>query len=150
MAQHCAVSKCSNGKYKILQWAQELCDIHKCKKGDKGCSCDIGFKLFPFPTVKKNKHLRGQWKKMINRENPKKKGQLWSPSKDSRVCSDHFKDGEPTEQNPLPSINLGYDADRKFNVLNPKPCRRKLSLRTDSVAAKCQKQKTTRTLVFKI
>ena len=140
MAQHCAVSKCSNGKYKILRWAQELCDIHKCKKGDKGCSCDIGFKLFPFPTVKKNKHLHDQWKKMINQENPKKKGQLWSPSKDSRVCLDHFKDGEPTEQNPLPSINLGYDADRKFNVLNPKPRRRKLSLRTDSVAAKCQKQ----------
>ena len=82
MAQHCAVSKCSNGKYKILQWAQELCDIHKCKKGDKGCSCDIGFKLFPFPTVKKNKHLRDQWKKMINRGNPKKNRQLWSPSRE--------------------------------------------------------------------
>ena len=63
MAQHCAVSKCSNGKYKILRWAQELCDIHKCKKGDKGYSCDIGFKLFPFPAVKKNKHLSDQWKK---------------------------------------------------------------------------------------
>ena len=112
-------------------------DTYECKKGDKGCSCDIGFKLFPFPTVKKSSD---QWKKMINRENPKKNGQLWLPSKDSKVCSDHFKDGEPTEQNPLPSNNLGYDADRTFNILNPKQRRRKLSLGTDSVPAKCQKQ----------
>ncbi|KAL4223401.1 hypothetical protein ACF0H5_016872 [Mactra antiquata] len=49
--------------------------------------------LFPFPTTKKNPESRDKWKRLVGRESGNK---LWSPSKDSRVCSSHFVDGEPT------------------------------------------------------
>ncbi|KAH3816543.1 hypothetical protein DPMN_118060 [Dreissena polymorpha] len=43
---------------------------------------------------------------LIGRKNGSK---LWTPGKDSRVCSNHFVEGQPTVQNPLPTLNLGYD-----------------------------------------
>ena len=43
---------------------------------------------------------------------------LFNPSKDFRVCSVHFIDTEPTELNPHPTENLGYDAKRKISTLN--------------------------------
>ena len=58
MTFHCAVAGCSNGSYKIKRWEQEFCDIHSCRRYNQKCSCDIGFKLLPFPTAKKNKDLR--------------------------------------------------------------------------------------------
>ncbi|XP_048245576.1 uncharacterized protein LOC125376957 [Haliotis rufescens] len=45
-------------------------------------------------------------------------GQLWSPKKDSRVCSLHFVDGRPTKENPYPSLNPGFtDTERKVKRL---------------------------------
>ena len=39
--------------------------------------------------------------------------------KPARVCSHHFVDGAPTDENPYPTENLGYDSKRKVsNVLN--------------------------------
>lgn len=38
---------------------------------------------------------------------------MWSPSKDYRVCSEHFVDGKPTPQNPLPTLQLGYAGAEK-------------------------------------
>ena len=76
MTYHCAVSKCPNGSYKILKWKQEHCAIHGSKKGNEGCSCDIGFDLIPFPTAKSDRETRDRWKALINREDPKKKGKL--------------------------------------------------------------------------
>ncbi|XP_046336504.2 uncharacterized protein LOC124118438 [Haliotis rufescens] len=53
---------------------------------------------------------------MVNRQDGS--GQLWSPKKDSRVCSLHFVDGRPTPENPYPSLNLGYaDTERKVKRL---------------------------------
>lgn len=43
---------------------------------------------------------------LINRSG--KNGKLWSPTKDSRVCSDHFIDGKPSAENPIPTLKLGY------------------------------------------
>lgn len=62
--------------------------------------------MFTFPTKKKNPERRERWKQLIGRRCGNK---LWSPSKDSRVCSVHFPEGEPTLQSPLPTLRLGYE-----------------------------------------
>ena len=64
-------------------------------------------RLFPFPTQKKARQKRERWKQLVGRAGPGKK--LWSPPKDSRICSNHFTDGEPTVDNPYPTLNMGYD-----------------------------------------
>ena len=53
------------------------------------------------------------------------KNKLLSPSKDMRVCSQHFIDEESTEENPYPTENLGYDArSRLENILQSSKRRR--------------------------
>ena len=95
-------------------------------KGQGSCTCTAGFLLFPFPTAKKDTAKRTLWKKLINRQDPQRKGKLWSPSKDSRVCSKHFIDGKPTPEHPNPTINLGYDARDRVNRMTSTPVRRKI------------------------
>ena len=65
------------------------------------------FKLYPFPTEKKNKELREKWIKAINRKDVKN-GKNWTPNVNSRVCSKHFVGGKFDEANDVPSIDLGY------------------------------------------
>ena len=45
------------------------------------------------------------------------KGKLWSPRRDSRVCSRHFIDGNPTPEHPYPTENLGYDSTSEMKTL---------------------------------
>ena len=132
MTFHCAAAGCSNGSYKIKRWEQEFCDIHGCRRYNQKCSCDIGFKLLPFPTAKTNKEARAKWKSLINRQTPGQKGKLWSPSKYSRVCSEHFVDGDTTDENPCPTQKLGYDAGRKVDYMKTTSRRRKLNLTRNS------------------
>ena len=75
--------------------------------------------LFTFPTEKSNPVQRQQWVKMINR--PGKQDQPWTPGTKARVCSKHFVDDGPSEFNPIPTLNLGYD-DRKIQVNMYKSC----------------------------
>ena len=62
--------------------------------------CFIHFRLFPFPTKKKNLTIRDSWRKIINRNVDLTGYKLWEPSKDSRVCSKRFSDGESSNENP--------------------------------------------------
>ena len=119
MAYHCVVTGCSNGAYRLKKWKEELCNEHDCKRKDLNCCCPAPFKMYPFPTKKKNPEARSSWIKLINRLEPGSKNQFFIPSKDSRVCSKHFKDGEPTEQKPYPSEYLGYDSKRKLKFVSP-------------------------------
>jgi hypothetical protein len=48
----------------------------------------------------------------------------WAPNVDDRVCSDHFVDGEPTPNNPIPTLKLGY-------VVKTNKVRRKLVRQDD-------------------
>ena len=66
------------------------------------------------------------------RQDPQKKGKLWSPSKDSRVCSKHFIGGKPPPEEPNPTINLGYDAREKIKRMTPTPIRRKFERTSQS------------------
>ena len=48
---------------------------------------------------------RKKWAELLNRKN-KKTGEPWVPTTESRICSKHFVDGEPTEKNPYPTLYL--------------------------------------------
>ena len=76
----------------------------------------------------------------MNRQN--RKGKLWSPSKDMRVCSKHFIDGEPTSNNPYPTEHLGYDSRRRVQNITPCSKRRKLYHLEDSVSVEEDNQAT--------
>lgn len=76
------------------------------------------FRLFPFPTERKDPNKRNNWMKLVNRSDERRM-HLWQPSKDSRVCSLHFLDGEPTLLNPNPTQNMGYNANKRAILLSP-------------------------------
>ena len=84
------------------------------------------FRLFSFPTKKKDPHKREEWKKLINRQEEFKKGKLWSPPRDSKVCSRHFQNNQPKEEHPHPTEHLGYDASSKIRVVIQPQKRRRL------------------------
>ena len=119
MVLHCAVSGCSNGSYILSKWKKEVCALHACSHENAECTCIPPFKLFPFPTVKKNPEARKNWISLVNRLKPGSRTQSFNPSKDSRICSKHFVDGQPTAENPLPTLHLGYDSKRKVSLLTP-------------------------------
>lgn len=103
MARICAVKGCSNSTVHLARWRKKKCAIHKRYFGS--CYCHPPFVLHPFPTVTRNPSLRKQWIHAVNRKT--RSGSTWSPSADDRICSFHFKDREPTPQNPVPTENLG-------------------------------------------
>lgn len=110
--RNCVVLGCPNSGLRLGKWANATCELHGCKNGSSPCDCQPPFRLFPFPTEKKNSERRLQWVKNISRKNPKN-GTLLMPNKDSRVCSVHFVDGEPTTQNPDPTLHLGHNKKLK-------------------------------------
>lgn len=76
--------------------ASSYCCISGCKTGP----ADI-FALHKLPV---NEERRRIWKHNIRKT--KKGGE---PSDYARVCSRHFVDGRPTEQNPFPVLDMGHD-----------------------------------------
>jgi hypothetical protein len=52
--------------------------------------------------------MRAKWATLINRQESETDRTPWQPKESSSVCSDHFKDGKPTDANPLPTLKLGY------------------------------------------
>ena len=68
--------------------------------------CEPPFKLIPFPSEAKNPVRRKQWILNVNRQDVKT-GELWTPSGNGRICSNHFVDGKPTEANPNPTLFMG-------------------------------------------
>lgn len=104
----CAVVGCSSSTYQLKKWRNGLCSAHNCHRTSPECSCAEPFQLYPFPTAKKEPERRRKWIKSINRKNPKT-GKNWQPSDDDRVCSKHFVNGQPTEDHPFPTIDVGYN-----------------------------------------
>lgn len=113
--RNCAMPGCINSWYYIEQWMKKTCIIHNTHFGTGCCICEPPFRLIPFPTERKDPDARLKWTKIVNR---KVAGGNWLPNQDSRICSVHFIDGEPTQLHPYPSLNLGYIPD---NTLKPRP-----------------------------
>ena len=105
------LNKC-NGDFRLNVWRKDWCKVHNCLNSNPPCSCEPPFQLFKFPTVKKHPELRLLWCKLVNRapfdQSNSSQPKLWTPGSKSRICSSHFVDGEPTAENPHPTLNLGY------------------------------------------
>ena len=86
--RHGVVIGCPNSGQRLGKWAATTCELHGCNNGSSMCDYQPPFKLFPFPTKKKNPECRLQWAKTISRNSLN--GTLWMPNKDSRVCNLHF------------------------------------------------------------
>lgn len=58
---------------------------------------------------------------MVNRQISETDKTLWKPNSRSVVCSIHFKDGRPTDSNPLPTMHLGYSDTQLSESTTAKP-----------------------------
>ena len=83
-----------------------------CQKEGDCLECKPPFHLHPFPGPFKCKQLREAWIKAARREPFNKKG-YWQPAPSDRVCSIHFVDGLATDENPTPTLFLGYESNEK-------------------------------------
>ena len=101
---NCNLVGCSNSTYRLEKWYTQLCDVHGLQFGS--CVCKPPFTLFPFPTERKDPEARKRWARLVNRKT--QTGANWQPNHRSRICSLHFKDGEPTVAWPDPTVDLGY------------------------------------------
>ncbi|XP_062609298.1 uncharacterized protein LOC134271054 [Saccostrea cucullata] len=98
--ESCAVFNCFNNRKKIYLWKQSICKNH----GDilhKDCPCIVPYSLHKMPKAEPEKL---QWQRALHRNDL---------PKNVFVCSTHFIDGRPTARNPIPSLNLGYEAPIK-------------------------------------
>ena len=78
--------------------------------------CVPPFRLFMFPSSKSYQHKRDAWITLLKRQNFNKTP--WKSCSSDRVCSEHFVDGIPSEQNPNLTLKLGY---KKISVSVPTP-----------------------------
>ena len=106
----CAVYGCSNGTYRMNKWKKSVCEVHP-NILHEDCGCLRPFHLHCFPSVLSNSERRKLWVQAIKRDTVD--GKAWQPTDGDRVCSDHFKDGQPTSENPLPTLKLGYKKRKK-------------------------------------
>ena len=103
---NCAVVGCRNNSYQLKLWKKKLCEVHdKVLKGE--CGCWPSYRLFCFPSNNRYLEQRDRWARNMKRMEKNKS--TWIPKPSDRVCSDHFLDEEPTEKNPDPTLQLGYE-----------------------------------------
>ena len=91
------------------------------------CPCPPPYTHIQFP---KDQLTLREWCVLINRK--RKDGTLWFPAKSDRICSAHFVDGQPTQENPKPSLLMGHEpakqklahrkipSDRLVKIIAPK------------------------------
>ena len=84
-------------------------------------------RLHKFPSLVKRSKGHEKWRQLVNRSSPVHPGKLMRIRPKQRVCSIHFIDGEPTYENPLPTLKLNYDSSERLKRLNDEGRRRKLT-----------------------
>ncbi|XP_055032015.1 uncharacterized protein [Misgurnus anguillicaudatus] len=91
---------------KLNMWLQQQCVEHV-PKTKRDCPCDKRYSFHRLPTDEEFKRI---WLKNLN---------LKKPPKTLYVCSFHFVDKKPTEENPHPTLWLGYERppEKKRRVL---------------------------------
>ncbi|XP_065652925.1 uncharacterized protein LOC136080238 [Hydra vulgaris] len=118
MKVNCAVIGCTNSSYKLEKLKDKTCFQHEGKILSE-CGCEAPFRMYCFPSFKRNSIKKEQWISQLRREGNKKES-AWKPGTADRVCSDHFVDKIPTVMNPNPTINMEFSS-LSFNadVLSP-------------------------------
>ncbi|XP_065642488.1 uncharacterized protein LOC136074115 [Hydra vulgaris] len=106
MKVNCAVIGCTNSSYKLEKLKDKTCFQHEGKILSE-CGCEAPFRMYCFPSFKRNSIKKEQWISQLRREG-NKKGSAWKPGTADRVCSDHFVDKIPTVMNPNPTINMCF------------------------------------------
>ena len=81
------------------------------------CGCPAPFRFHYFP--KSDLAVREEWVRRVGRQEADGK-KRWEPRKDSVLCSEHFVNGAPSAEYPIPWFKLGRD----FGT--PRPARRVL------------------------
>ncbi|XP_070392110.1 uncharacterized protein [Dermacentor albipictus] len=76
-----------------------VCEMHA-PLLHQDCPCARSFSMHRFPQGEKNKLTRQGSIASLQRNN-------FNPGTSARVCSIHFVDGRPTEDNPYPTLHLG-------------------------------------------
>ncbi|KAJ8278435.1 hypothetical protein GJAV_G00087590 [Gymnothorax javanicus] len=109
----CAARGCTNNHTKLKLWLDRPCFDHA-PRTKRDCPC---VKLYAFHRLPKEEEARRMWLKNLN---------LKRPPKTLYVCSFHFVDKKPTEENPSPTLWLGDD--------RPPEKRRRVLKRIDSTA----------------
>ena len=123
---NCAVDGCVNSTYKLNKWKNEECDSQDGLK-KKDCQCwERPFALYCFPSLWNNRIQREQWISALKRQNQNKTP--LKPTDSDRICSEHFVDGIPTGENPVPTCLLCFE--------NKQKTRRKLVVRKPFVGEK--------------
>ncbi len=107
---NCAVVSCINSQYKLKCWREKECQVHAGQL-HSDCPCPRPFCLHSFPSEMRFGHIRAEWVRKINCTT-KKKG-AWIPGSSDMVCSLHFISGAPTAENPVQTLNLGYEKPAK-------------------------------------
>lgn len=94
--RHCAVHGCTYNQRKLKERLKlPCCDHFPLTKGE--CPCELPFTFFSLP---KDEERKKQWIDVLR---------LKRMPKDLCVCSFHFIDKRPTEENPVPTLFLGYE-----------------------------------------
>lgn len=98
------------------------CSVPGCASdGRKKANLDVypwmqGVQFHPYPGPKRQPKLRRQWLQQVFRD------ENYSPKRYHSVCSLHFVDGCPTENNPVPTLFP------RNNFKNPKNVRKSTSI----------------------
>ncbi|XP_072027733.1 uncharacterized protein [Amphiura filiformis] len=104
MVRRCVMKGCRNSLFHLDKWKSEDCNIHGTKHSSDDCTCPTPFDLYAFPTS--DPIARLEW---VSAVGGKKELDNWQPNQRyHRVCSKHFVDGLPTDENPHPTLHLGY------------------------------------------
>ena len=114
MTYTCEIKHCKNNTFRYNKWYK----THKCPRTmTVPCHCKPPFKLFPFPSAKKQPQRRAEWIRIVRKHKGKvvdvvhnqkgvpivKKAILaWEPNHNSRICSLHFVN----ELNTVPTLNI--------------------------------------------
>lgn len=120
---------------RLDKWSRQMCDVHNSLiRGKTPCVCEPPFKLFAFPTIKKNSEARKRWIKLRKRQDLR--GKPWEPKPSLRVCRAHFVSGKPKDENPDPVLELGYkspvSSSRKRTLPTERPVPLKRSRKSET------------------